>query len=111
MFTRNLLHRLNSVQVRKLRLRAAVCLVSLAALLAAVVCNVFAQARGTPKFVYVIGVFANYVSGYTFDSTSGALAPIPGSPFATGSHPYFLAVDPSGRFVYVTNYLSNSISV
>src|SRR6266850_629769 len=46
MFERNPLHHMNSVQIRKLRLRAAVCLLSLAAILAANVCNVSAQSMG-----------------------------------------------------------------
>jgi hypothetical protein len=36
---------------------------------------------------------------------------VPGSPFGTGSTPFSVAIDPSGRFIYVTNAGSKSISV
>jgi 6-phosphogluconolactonase (cycloisomerase 2 family) len=39
------------------------------------------------------------------------LAPVAGSPFATGSRPTAVAVDPAGRFVFVANQASNSIGV
>ena len=59
------------------------------------------------RFAYVANSFAfvggNSVSGYTIDSTSGALTPIPGSPFPAGLVPESVAVDPSGRFAYVAN--------
>jgi 6-phosphogluconolactonase len=50
------------------------------------------------------------VSGYAIDSTTGALTPVPGSPFAAGLDPNSVAVDPSNRFVYVANYASNNVS-
>jgi 6-phosphogluconolactonase len=47
------------------------------------------------------------VSAYSI-SVNGALRPVPGSPFTGGftnqSEPSSVAVDPWGRFVYVTNY-------
>jgi 6-phosphogluconolactonase (cycloisomerase 2 family) len=48
---------------------------------------------------------------FTIDSGSGALTPVPGSPFATleNSQPDALEVDPSGRFLYVA--LSNAGSI
>src|SRR4029077_16358835 len=61
------------------------------------------------KFAYV----ANYcgvglcsqgtVSAYTINATTGALTAAPGSPLAAGTAPNTVAVDPSGKFVYVTN--------
>jgi 6-phosphogluconolactonase (cycloisomerase 2 family) len=41
-----------------------------------------------------------HISGYKIDKLSGKLEPIPGSP-RTSSGPYSLAVEPSGRFIYV----------
>jgi 6-phosphogluconolactonase len=41
-----------------------------------------------------------HISGFAIDSSTGALEEVPGSPI-TGSAPFSLAVDPSGRFVYV----------
>src|SRR5262249_48642698 len=60
----------------------------------------------TPKFAYVANNYQHDVSGYTISATSGALTPVPGSPFAAKSRPVSVAVDPTGRFAYVTN--SNS---
>jgi 6-phosphogluconolactonase (cycloisomerase 2 family) len=37
------------------------------------------------------------------DRTTGALSPVPGSPFATGSMPPLRAVDATGRYLYAVN--------
>jgi 6-phosphogluconolactonase (cycloisomerase 2 family) len=61
---------------------------------------------GTPlfgQFVYVANLYGNSVSAYAIDPTTGALAPVPGSPFATGVFPESVAVYPTGKFVYVSN--------
>ena len=44
---------------------------------------------------------SNNVSAYAINVTNGALTPVAGSPFATGRTPYFVAVDPKGKFAYV----------
>jgi DNA-binding beta-propeller fold protein YncE len=65
------------------------------------------------KFVYVANNGSNNVSGYTINSTTGALTEITGlnaSPFTAGSQPTSVAVDPSGKFVYVANAGSNTVS-
>ncbi len=54
---------------------------------------------------------SNSVSGYAVDATTGSLTLLPGSPFAAGSDPAGLAVNPSNKFVYVANHLSNNVSV
>ena len=46
---------------------------------------------------------AGNVAGYAIDPSTGALSPISGSPFATGSDPKNVSTDPSGRFLYVAN--------
>jgi 6-phosphogluconolactonase len=43
------------------------------------------------------------VSAYTIDGPTGALTPIPGSPFPAGIGPTSITVDPAGRFVFVVN--------
>jgi 6-phosphogluconolactonase (cycloisomerase 2 family) len=44
------------------------------------------------------------VSVFTIDPVSGALTPVPGSPFATaGTSPNSVAVDPSDKFVFATD--------
>jgi 6-phosphogluconolactonase len=57
----------------------------------------------TASFAYVTNGGANSVSGFDINAKTGALTPIPGSPFATGSLPYSVTVHPTGRFVYVAN--------
>jgi len=46
---------------------------------------------------------ANNVSAYVIDANSGALTPVPGSPYTTDTLSVAVAVDPSGKFLYVTN--------
>ena len=49
-------------------------------------------------------------SGFN-DSTGGALTVVPGSPFASsGAWPRSVAIDPRGKFVYVANAQSNTVS-
>ena len=63
------------------------------------------------KFVYVAngGNGTGSVSAYSI-SPNGALMPIPGSPFAAGTGPNDVAVDPTAKFAYVVNMGSNSVS-
>ncbi len=49
------------------------------------------------------------VSGYTIDAASGALKPMAGSPFTTGTYPDGVAVDPKGKFAYVANNGSDNV--
>jgi len=65
------------------------------------------------KYLYALGSATlgdNLISAFTIDATSGALTAIAGSPYATGSGPQSITVDPSDDFLYVTNDNSNSIS-
>jgi 6-phosphogluconolactonase len=64
------------------------------------------------KFVYVTNadIAAGSVLGYTIEKATGALTPIAGSPFASGFNPLSVAVDPTGKFAYVANTNSNSVS-
>ncbi|HEX2711883.1 MAG TPA: beta-propeller fold lactonase family protein [Candidatus Acidoferrales bacterium] len=76
-------------------------LVCLAMLLLAVFGPGSAHAQ-TSGFVYVANIGGN-VSAYTIDGATGALTPVPGSPFPAGTSPLSVAVDPMGRFAYVAN--------
>jgi YVTN family beta-propeller protein len=59
--------------------------------------------------LYVANHGSNNVSAFVIDSNSGALAPVPGSPFATaGQGPS--AVAASSTFVYVTDQTTNDVS-
>src|SRR5258706_7872210 len=75
--------------------------------------SAFVAAHRTGKFAYIANNSSNNVSGYTIDATTGALTAIPGSPgspFAAGTHPFSVAVDPTGKFAYVANDGSNNVS-
>lgn len=80
-------------------------------LLAAVLagCGIGTSPTATPPpappgtFLYVTNAGANTVSAYTVDSASGALSPVSGSPFPTGTQPMAAAVDPSGKFLFVAD--------
>jgi 6-phosphogluconolactonase (cycloisomerase 2 family) len=50
------------------------------------------------------------VSGYSIDPLTGALTPLPGSPFGAGNGPFSVAIDPSAQFAYVTNLVDNTVS-
>ncbi len=60
------------------------------------------------KFVYAAN--GGEVFAFTFDSTTGALTPVPGSPFPAGATPGSVAVHPSGKFLYATNGNGQSVS-
>jgi hypothetical protein len=62
------------------------------------------------KFAYVTN--ADGILGYMINPVTGALTAIAGSPFAAGSGTGLVAVDPSGKFVYVGNsgYMTNPVT-
>src|SRR5437879_873641 len=67
------------------------------------------------KFLYVANTGSNDISGFSINTTTGALTPVPDSPFATGGSGGFflgisLAVTPNGKFVYAGNAGSGDIS-
>ena len=62
------------------------------------------------EFLYTSGRSANDVSAYRINRTTGALAPISGSPFAAGTEPFFIAISSSGQFVYAPDAFSDQIS-
>jgi 6-phosphogluconolactonase len=49
------------------------------------------------------------VSALAIDAT-GALTSVAGAPFAAGSGPVSVTVDPSGKFVFAANQASNNVS-
>jgi len=65
------------------------------------------------QFLFVVNETPATLSVYTIHNVGvpdGVLTPILDSPFATGTAPVAVAVDPAARFVYVANQDSNSIS-
>jgi DNA-binding beta-propeller fold protein YncE len=59
------------------------------------------------QLVYATNVQAGTVS--VFGLVSGGLSPI--AEFPTGQHPFGVALDPKGNFLYVVNKVDNNISV
>ena len=62
------------------------------------------------QFAYVANSFDTSVSAYTVHTSTGALVPLGGSPFAAGSRPSSVAVDLIGKFAYVANSNDDTVS-
>ena len=60
-------------------------------------------------FVYTANAGGNNVSAFANDGT-GALTPVPGSPFAVPGQPFGIAATPNNKFLYVTQFQNNQIS-
>jgi 6-phosphogluconolactonase (cycloisomerase 2 family) len=60
-------------------------------------------------FVYSASQGSPTVSGYALDVTTGALTPLPGSPFPADG-PTGVALHPTGRYLYVTNRFGGTIA-
>jgi 6-phosphogluconolactonase (cycloisomerase 2 family)/uncharacterized protein YjdB len=58
------------------------------------------------------GTSGDSISVYTINNADGSLTPLASSPFslASGSGPTFAAVEATGKFLYVTNAINNTIS-
>ena len=73
-----------------------------------------ASATMRKRFLYVSNNGTNNISGFSINPATGALKPIPGSPFPTGGSGGLsgisLAVTPNGKFLYAGNGGSNNIS-
>jgi 6-phosphogluconolactonase len=78
--------------------------------------NGYALASGNPtsvavspsgKFAYTADSSPSAVSAYSIDPGSSTLTAVTGSPFATGSGPNAVVVDPSDSFVYKANQAGN----
>ena len=73
------------------------------------------------KFAYTVnqgvGATGNTISAYSINTNTGALSAMDAdgttgtqATIATGTLPYAITVDPTGKFAYVANYTSNTIS-
>jgi YVTN family beta-propeller protein len=65
------------------------------------------------RFAYASNSSSNNVSAYTINGSTGALSQVSGSPFPLESSsfgPESITVDPSGRFVYVADTGSSTLS-
>jgi 6-phosphogluconolactonase len=66
----------------------------------------------TGKFAYAANTGTSSggdISAYTINSTTGALTAVKGSPFSAGVEPSGVAIDPTGKFAYVSNYGANDV--
>ncbi len=66
-----------------------------------------------PPFLYLLegkGTPTGTIHVFSVNSSTGAISEVPGSPFNAGLAPNQLVVDPTGRFVYVTNQISQDVT-
>ncbi|MCK4585783.1 MAG: beta-propeller fold lactonase family protein, partial [Gammaproteobacteria bacterium] len=83
------------------------------------------------RFVYASNAYDNSISAWRVNEKTGELSSLNGSPFATGEPgnlhpdlmsiidappeaggiPYMVAIHPSGRYLYVTNWMGPSLSM
>lgn len=86
--------------------------------------------HGSGKYLYAVNAYANSISAFHIDTVSGALSPLPNSPYSVvdadiairslypladvpagaGGMPYYVALDPQGRFLYVSNWGAGKIA-
>jgi 6-phosphogluconolactonase len=55
------------------------------------------------KFLYSPDAASNEIVGFTINGTTGALAPLSGSPFPAGASPEQVVITPSGNFLYASD--------
>jgi 6-phosphogluconolactonase (cycloisomerase 2 family) len=61
------------------------------------------------RFVYITDQATNQLYGNNA-ATNGSLVPMNTSPFATGIFPVGITIDPRGKFLYVANLTSSTVS-
>lgn len=69
---------------------------------------VFLAADPLAKFVYVCNSNGT-IDGFGVDPSTGILSPVSGSPFSTAANAANIAIDPLGKFAYVSNPLNSTI--
>jgi len=82
-------------------------------LILTVFCSPLAAQTTRPVFLFSLegkGVPNGTIHVFSVNSSTGAITEVPGSPFNAGLIPNQLVVDPTGRFVYVTNDQSEDIT-
>jgi 6-phosphogluconolactonase (cycloisomerase 2 family) len=58
------------------------------------------------KFVYAVNHDDNRISAYAVNGITGVLNEVAGSPFIAGNDPTSIKIHPSGRFAYVTDFIT-----
>ena len=61
-------------------------------------------------YAYATNYASSTVSQYQVSATDGSLIPLTTPTVATGQNPYSISVEPSGEYVYVSNWSGSSIS-
>jgi 6-phosphogluconolactonase (cycloisomerase 2 family) len=61
-------------------------------------------------YAYATNFTSNTVSQYQVSTTDGSLTPLATPTVATGQNPFSVSVEPSGEYVYVSNWSASSIS-
>jgi len=61
-------------------------------------------------YAYATNYSSSTVSQYQVSATDGSLVPLATPTVATGQNPYSISVEPSGEYVYVSNWSGSSIS-
>lgn len=87
-------------------------IVLLSALLGAFGAPLAAQ-NTAPAYLFLLegkGVPTGTIHSFSLNTATGALTEVPGSPFSAGLGPEQMAVDPTGRFLYVANQNSQDIT-
>jgi 6-phosphogluconolactonase (cycloisomerase 2 family) len=72
-----------------------------------------AAQSASPTYLFLLegkGVPTGTIHGFSVNPSTGALSEVPGSPFSAGLGPAQIIVDPTNRFLYVTNQNSNDIT-
>jgi hypothetical protein len=69
---------------------------------------VYIQSSNVPRFAYVTNYAINSASTYAVDAATGRLKFV--GKVAAGASPVVVAVDPSGKYAYVANIASNTVS-
>jgi 6-phosphogluconolactonase (cycloisomerase 2 family) len=78
----------------------------------AAVTHVIVSCSQPGTFAFVTDRTSNDVAAFAIDASSGALTPVPGSPFgAGGTAPAAVAVDWNRQYLYVVNSTSNTVAV
>jgi 6-phosphogluconolactonase (cycloisomerase 2 family) len=62
------------------------------------------------NFLYVVNHASESVSAFAIDWQTGALAPVPGSPFRAGAKPWSVEVDPDGAGLSVAHFEDSELS-
>jgi len=81
------------------------------ALIAAAAAAPMASAQTPPQFVYTVSTMSHKISGFQLNPTTGALTPVPNSPFEERLAPSALAVNPAGTLLFIANGADNDVSV